>query len=212
MNMRNGKLDLEILETLTLRVGPILAEQYAGWRHQSIASARRGLARLVLAGLATVETHSVRDFVSVDGPLLECRPGDPEPDYGHWAYVARNRYRGVRTRRVSVYFASPRCCRAFGVRHSKSKAHQINHDLGVTACFLSLIRGDKTICNSWRHEHLYEAANPPGRKIPDAFLVDPRTNEPIKGIDFLGPTYSAKRLRELSRELLETRKIPFAFY
>ena len=213
MTVQLRDTDIETLETLALRIGPLLAEQYAAWQMIAQSSARRRLAQLVSAGWVDAEAHAVRELPLLDEPLLECDPGGPEPDYGHWAYIARNRYRGTRTRRRCVYYASQRCYRAFGVsKRSKIKPHHVNHDLGVTACYFKLLGGDPSIRHSWRHEDHYVSASKWGQKVPDVLLVNPETNEPTKGIDFIGATYSATRLRELSREILESRKIPLVFY
>ena len=208
-----ASVDLETLETFALRIGPMHADQYAGWRKTSSSQASRRLGQLVEADWLRAERCSIRELPTVSTPLLRCEPGKAEPDYGHWAHVARQRFLGSRSRLATVYYASRRCYRAFGVRRRASlKPQHVNHDLALTSCYLNWVKSEESIAKLWRHEDTYVDSVGRGRKVPDVLLVDPETDMPTEGIDFLGPSYSAQRLRDLAHELLTVRQIPLQFF
>ena len=210
LNLRPS--DVEILQVFALCVGPMTIAQFANWQGVAERNAARRLKQVHHGGWLEHRRGPVR-MVPTDKPLYAAAPGAPEADWGSLAYRSKNRYQGVPSRHLSIYSASSKCYRTFGVRRRASlKPHHLSHDLALTSVFLRLLAAKPDVSSQWRPEDLYAASCEHGRKVPDVLLVDPETKLPIKGIDFLGPSYGADRLRDLSHEMLNIRKIPVELY
>jgi hypothetical protein len=164
--------DLDLLETLTLRVPMLTVPQTAEvwWPktcHQR--AARHRLALLARSGW--IERHIINAHppLATLHPLFSWMPGEQDPDGEHIACESRARW-SQPTRPTEVYVASPRTACVLGstARGLPPLEHR-DHDLRLAAVYVHYRKSHPRLASSWISQHALPKAGY-RLKDPDALL------------------------------------------
>lgn len=95
-------------------------------------TARRRLNRLTDGRFLSRLTAWASAIPEITEPLCVWNPGDREPDFGALAYAAKRRWDKRPIRRQTIYTASEKLLRMYGMpSRSPLKLHQATHDLAL---------------------------------------------------------------------------------
>lgn len=191
--------DLEIIETLTLRVRTLSGSQLARtWWDGSTAADRAALRRmrkLEVMGKVHVYSLLAHPEILLESPLVSWVPGNSEPEFGAIAYQCTTRWTEPHVERMAV-IASRSSGREFGGWGGRfPRRSERTHDLHVAAVYLRKRAESPELVRHWRSEEVIRMRrSAKGKsdvaKLPDAIITRPRRT----AIDFAG-RYSADRLR-----------------
>lgn len=166
--------DLDLLETLTLRVRMLTLKQAGqlGWSdNRNLKPVRRRLLQMSKGGLIELHVINAHPELPVKRPLAAWRPGDEEPDAGLLSRSARTRW-SVAARPTEVCVAGPLAACLFGssARGLPAVEHR-DHDLRLAAVYVHYRKCQPESASLWVGEHALPKA---GYRIkdPDAFLRD----------------------------------------
>ena len=164
--------DLELLDTLSLRVRLLTVRQVAELWWPSGSNQRRVWKRLEqLAAHKLVEIHRVNahPLLPVSSPIFAWQPGKEEPDCEKLSEQCRMRWHRP-SQPMTVCVAAPRTANCFGsTAAGLPKQEHLNHDLRLAAVYAAYRLQRPELAALWIGEHALPKA---GYRIkdPDAFL------------------------------------------
>ena len=204
-----------VLDVLALRtrvateeqLGRIVAARCAGK-----PSIRTVMKRLKSAGLVNGRLISAA-FIESIVPLVEVDFHDFPLDFQTIARRLAERWRNVRSRRVTVWWATERATNFLGGAASLPRhATQIEHDLGTTSILARLHETQPDAVAQWVGEDILRRDYAPMcrcfSKVPDAALI--RDDVVLKFIEF-GGQYSADRIRKFDQHC-QKHRLPYSLW
>lgn len=204
--------DIEILETLTLKVRILtlrqIADEWWSTSNESLLLARRRMLRLVRAGLVDRYQLNIHPLLPLREPIVAWAGGDTTPDFSKVAWKLKSRWT-MPAMPTSVFFGSKHAANLFGGFGGSAKDPiQATHDVHLTHVYLWYREHKPWFAESWIGEDAVRKA-PKGIKNPDAFLrgIDGRFT---RVIDF-GGKYSSDRVRDFHR-YCEQRRLPYELW
>ncbi|MBN8625632.1 MAG: hypothetical protein J0M17_09095 [Planctomycetes bacterium] len=167
--------DLDLLETLTMRVRMLAMIQWAqlGWPlGRNLKTAQRRLRQLTDTGL--IETHVVNahPLLPAEQPLAEWQPGNCDHDAKKISEQARRRWNAA-AQPMTVCVASPLAAGLFGstARGLPAVEHR-DHDLRLASTYVYYRQHQPQAALMWLGNHALPKAGY-RLKNPDALLRDP---------------------------------------
>ena len=200
---RFDALEDELLDVLGLRT-----RAATDWQLLSLPAAstkspqamKRRLRRLRAFGLIERARLALR-VPEVEGPL-EIWPGyGPQPDYWALVWKLERRWKLLRPRRVTVYWATRRAAKLLGGAGGRiARPSQLEHDLGATSSYIARLGLQPDTATGWVGEDLLRRrlSRHLLRRMPDAAIVDQDGLIQMM-IEFGGQHYSANKLRAWHR-------------
>lgn len=201
--------DLAVLRALSMQVRLFGQRQLADtlW-HGDVANARRRLRRFVELGLIERKLAFARPLPELLAPVVQWRPGQPEPDAGQVAFELQTRWRYQAMRSTVVVTPTTKVVEHFGGRQKATLSSQVSHDLGVSAVWLWYCCNRPKSIAAWRSEDMLTGIES-GESVPDAVLVD-KDEQPIVWIEF-GGDYSSERVAAF-HDSAAHRSIPYQIW
>ncbi len=203
--------DDEIIRALALYVRLFNQTQIRNhWFEGDAANARRRLKQLQTRGYINRVVVRARSMPSFDSPLIQWRPGQPEPEFGKAAYQCKRRWEMRPVLTCSAYIATTKAANRFGGRNRGEikKDLQVTHDLGVAQVWLHFDLFAPEWADAWRGEDAM-AATRRGQKLPDAFIVDSSATV-ICVVEF-GGSYDEQRIRAFHEDCV-ARNLPYQLW
>lgn len=203
--------DCELLQALSICVRLFSQRQILmHWWHGDAANARRRLTRLAQAQWLQQKCVLARPIPRLTAPLINWRPGDPEPDCGQVAWRCQSRWRKLPPRPSVAWIVTERAAQRWGGINRGSLKHpaQATHDLGVSAVWLHLHQTAPQWAAAWRSEDVL-AHTRHGEKLPDAFLVD--SSQRVQWVIEFGGSYDTDRVSAFHQDC-EQRQLPYQLW
>lgn len=204
--------DLDIVETLALRVRILSLEQIAaGWwspSNRQRASAQRRLVHLLRGGLLEQYVLPAHPLLTLEKPLFRWEPDDAPPAYEAVAWQLQRRWTEP-SQPTTALTASKLAANLFASYAGKRLDPQhATHDLHVGEVYLWYCRNEPAGARAWLGEDAFPKA---GYRIkdPDAFLVND-DGSPIRVIEF-GGRYDARRVADFHQHCFE-RDLPYEIW
>lgn len=192
--------DLEIIRVLCLCVRYLSMDQLRrGWwqtNSRAALAAEARIRKLVKAEWLGKSSLLARPIPKIDGPLYVWHPGDRVPDFGHFAWRAKSRWKSPPVM-TSVIYAGPKASRFYvGTRPRKVRQiYQLTHDLGVAEVYLHFKDSRPAEAANW----CGEATNPFRKrhvKNADVYIYPEHKWPPKLVVDFAG-AYPKSRIQAL---------------
>ena len=209
--MRLTNRDTEILRALATKVRLFSLRQIAEcWFIGDVANTRRRMRSLKNRSLVNQVTVRSRNLPEFSSPLIQWRPGQPDPRFEAVAHILQSRWTGRSVRDCAAFIATTQTAQLFGgvQRGELKKQLQVTHDLGVAAVWLTLFRTMPAVAEAWCGEDLL-AATRRGEKLPDSFLLD--GDGQIAAVIEFGGSYDAARVEEFHRDC-DDRQLPYQLW
>ena len=203
--------DLDILETLTLRIRFMNLNQIASiwWSsgHYQLIGVRRRLRKLCKAGLLSRYSIAAHPVLELSDPVCEWEPGMPAPNCASIAYRLQARWTEPSVS-LHAFAASPLTANLFASYSGKLPPPLMwTHDLHMAEVYRQyrLKRPEEAVL--WKGEDAFKKAEH-GTKNPDAFLI--ATDGSVARVIDFGGRYDTERVldfhvhcadRELEYEL-----------
>lgn len=156
---------------------------------------RRLIANLVGKGFLDRSTFATVVPEVAETALALWSPGEPPPDFGAVAWQGRRRLQQGKRNVECIVWATKKAVRSYGGIGGRLKQPwQVQHDLGVTATYLTYRKVAPQEARLWIGEDIYERdfRVSKNEKLADAFLVQDEQVE--RSIEFVGD-YPANRLQ-----------------
>jgi hypothetical protein len=188
--------DVEILETLTLKVRLLTLPQIRRTWWPAATTPEKAVARLkelTFAGLLEPFEVLALPLLDLRAPLFRWRPGASDPDCAALASALKARWPAPPPRLTVVYVASRFAGNWLGGTGGRLHRGQETHDLHVAAVYLYFLKHKPPMAAAWVSEDRKGKA---GFRIkdPDAFLEYP-DGRPSEAVEFAA-AYDQKRLGE----------------
>lgn len=179
-------------------------------RHGSSVSVRSLVRRLQSQGLVSL-AHVAAAFYEVTDPIATRSRGGPAPDFGALAWQLELRWRNVKSRRVTICWATSRAARLYGgLATFERRSSQLEHDLGTASVLVRLHETRPELADQWVGEEILRRDFAPQsrsmKKIPDGAIVS--DDEIVRVVEF-GGQYSATRLRRFDAHFHKKHGIPY---
>jgi len=203
--------DEEILRTLTTKVRLFSLRQIANlWWNGDLANTRRRLRQLTEAELLLSAKVLARPILELNGPIVDWRPGNLNPDFGKIANICQSRIRRIPVRTTGVFIATARTARLFGGRCRGELTHpaQATHDLGVAAVWIHFSVNGPEIAASWVGEDILSVTRA-GQKCPDAFILG--GDGSVTSVVEFGGDYDRNRIQAFHDDCLH-RILPYQLW
>lgn len=202
-----------VLQELTWNVRVLTTEQLRRIleaRHGSSVSAQSLVRRLQNQGLVSV-AYTAAAFYEATEPIATRPPGGAAPDFGALAWQLELRWRNVKSRRVTICWATSRAARLYGgLATFDRRSSQLEHDLDTTSVLVRLHETRPELADQWVGEEILRRDFAPQsrsmRKIPDGAIV--LSDEIVRVVEF-GGQYSATRLRRFDTHFYKKHGIPY---
>jgi hypothetical protein len=155
--------------------------------------------------------HIAAAFYEVTDPIATRSPGGLVPDFGALAWQLELRWRTVKSRRVTVCWATSRAARLYGgMATFDRRSSQLEHDLGTASVLVRLHETRPELADQWVGEEILRRDFAPQsrsmKKIPDGAIV---LNDQIVRVVEFGGKYSATRLRQFDAHFCRKHRIPY---
>jgi hypothetical protein len=203
--------DLDLLETLTLRVRLLTVRQVAQlwWPGgQNQRQARRRLERLAAANFVEMHRINAHPLLPVTRPLFDWQPGGDEPDNERLAAQCRGRWTKAAVP-MMVCVAAALTANLLGstARGIPPREHR-DHDLRLASVYAAYRSHQPSLAALWTGEHGLPKA---GYRIkdPDAFLCD-GDGKVLRVIESTG-RYSAAQIQSF-HEHCEANSLPYELW
>lgn len=195
---------LELVETLTMKVRCMRREQverlWFAHAKEPRVICRQYLKRVEAAGLVTLTNVMAPTEIDFNSPLLDWRPGNPEPLFDRLAWQAESRLAHAATATLLITATKKAQALTGGPIGSRpQRSAEIAHDLMAAAVFESLRRNHPDRAASWKPEEAIlqelfsERTSLAEETIPDAIVGD--SSEEI--IIEIAGRYGADKLRAI---------------
>lgn len=172
-----------LVELLTTKVRLLSLEQITGlcFLHAKAPRviARKHLRRMEEKGLVKrMSVMTLKEF-HLEKPLLDWRPGDGLPDFGHISWLAEKRLSTPLCSTLVVQATKTAQAKTLGPIGSRpTRSQEITHDLMVSNVLITLMNGSPGIAASWIPEDalfkelVWEHGDFSEATIPDAIILD----------------------------------------
>ena len=202
--MNRNRIDL--LRVLTKKIRVARTEQLAtavpSWNLRLIRA-------MVREGSLHTATHSLRVVDVVDEPLAAWHPPLLQPNIGRISYLGKRRIRDSESKAVQLVWASRAATQIVGgIGGRLRQPWQVQHDLGVSSVFFSLLRSSPSTADEWISEDIFrrDVVQDANEKIADGICIS--ASGTVRQVyEFVGD-YSAARLREF-HQYWSARQIPY---
>lgn len=205
--------DLEILDTLTLRVRYLSLAQIARtwWTDAKdpLANARERLKILQREGLITRFTAMARPEFPLTAPVIVWQPNDPMPDFGAASYQLQSRWVHSALATPAVIATTTAGHRFGGWGGRFPRQAEQSHDLMMGALYLHYrqLFGHAVITTQWISEERLREQKQAGEKLPDAMLRSAQGERVIE----CGGAYSKEKLSHF-HEYCAEQSLPYEIW
>lgn len=186
----------KILKMLTYHVRIASTEQlgrtFFAETKKPARMARQWAIRARGEGLLTISTVMAHPEIPLVEPIIEWRPGDPEPNFHAACWRLQSRWtEPVQKKTIIAATRQAKALTGGPVGGRPTRAREVTHDLHVTQLFLNFREQDPEIATRWVLEDaLYNESHTSfDSKLPDAVI----RGTPDLVIEF-GGSYAAKKL------------------
>jgi DNA-binding Lrp family transcriptional regulator len=205
--------DLEILDTLTLRVRYLSLAQIARtwWADAKDppANTRERLKKLEAAGFLLRFTAMARPEFALIAPVIVWQPNDPMPDFGAASYQLQSRWMHSAVATPAVIATATAGHRFGGHGGRFPRQSEQSHDLMMGTLYLHYrqLLGHAVITTQWISEERLRAQKQAGEKLPDAMLRSAQREFVIE----CGGAYSKEKLSHF-HEYCAEQSLPYEIW